>query len=70
MATLGPDFRYRTVLLAPPVTDGATEPGVIRGDLFLQATGDPSLTPEGLAEVARSSMLGIRSRIASPRRAS
>lgn len=54
MATLGPDFRYRTVLLAPPPADSSAEPGVIRGDLFLQSTGDPSLSPEGLAEVARS----------------
>jgi D-alanyl-D-alanine carboxypeptidase/D-alanyl-D-alanine-endopeptidase (penicillin-binding protein 4) len=34
--------------------DGSTSAGVIHGDLFLQATGDPSLTPEGLAELARS----------------
>lgn len=69
LSTLGPDFRYQTALLAPmgPVTtadpavplaeDAAPAPSpeeeVIAGDVFLQGSGDPSLTPAGLARLAR-----------------
>jgi D-alanyl-D-alanine carboxypeptidase/D-alanyl-D-alanine-endopeptidase (penicillin-binding protein 4) len=66
LSVLGPEFRYQTVLLAkapPPAEDfkealvaalvpPATEE-VIAGDVFLQGSGDPSLTPAGLAELAR-----------------
>lgn len=37
---LGPDFRYRTYLLA----DGPRAGGVLEGDLLLYGTGDPSLS--------------------------
>lgn len=58
MSKLGTDYRYRTVLLAGPApSDKAGEsklsPGVLRGDLFVQGSGDPSLSPEGLAELAQ-----------------
>ncbi len=54
LSSLGPDFRYRTVLLAAPV-DGessAAPAGVVHGDVFLQGSGDPSLDSESLAELA------------------
>jgi len=37
---LGPDFRYETFLL----TSGTVEGGVLRGDLVLYGTGDPTLS--------------------------
>jgi D-alanyl-D-alanine carboxypeptidase/D-alanyl-D-alanine-endopeptidase (penicillin-binding protein 4) len=37
---LGPDFRYRTFLLA----DGPVDSGVLEGDLILYGTGDPTLS--------------------------
>jgi D-alanyl-D-alanine carboxypeptidase/D-alanyl-D-alanine-endopeptidase (penicillin-binding protein 4) len=37
---LGPDFRYTTFLLA----DGKVENGVLKGNLLIRGTGDPSLT--------------------------
>ena len=37
---LGPDFRYRTYLLA----DGPVQDGVLQGDLVLYGTGDPALS--------------------------
>lgn len=62
---LGADWSYRTVLLAPTPRPAATAdlsqgayaepaPGVLRGDLFLQGSGDPSLGLRGLAAIARS----------------
>jgi D-alanyl-D-alanine carboxypeptidase/D-alanyl-D-alanine-endopeptidase (penicillin-binding protein 4) len=56
MSKLGTDYRYRTVLLAGAAPSdkaaGEARPGVLRGDLFVQGSGDPSLTAEGLAELA------------------
>lgn len=57
LGTLGADFRYQTVLLAQK-RGGATAPqpdedGVLHGDVFLQGSADPSLTPTALAELAR-----------------
>lgn len=54
--SLGPDFRYRTVFLAQGDTETGKAPlsaGILHGDLFLQGSGDPSLTPEGLADLVR-----------------
>jgi serine-type D-Ala-D-Ala carboxypeptidase/endopeptidase (penicillin-binding protein 4) len=54
LATLGSDFRYRTVLLAPKPEGGSFAPdGVLRGDVFLQGSGDPTLRPEGLTALVR-----------------
>lgn len=54
LATLGADFRYRTVLLAPkPSGTGLAPDGVLHGDVFLQGSGDPTLRPEGLTELVR-----------------
>lgn len=61
---LGSDWSYRTVLLAgadqrPAVASlgpGAAapeQPGVLRANLFLQGSGDPTLSTEGLAQLAR-----------------
>lgn len=64
MELLGPDFRYTTYLLA----DGEVEGGVLRGDLVLLGTGDPTLSDrpgeEGIAPFTamarRVAELGIR----------
>jgi D-alanyl-D-alanine carboxypeptidase/D-alanyl-D-alanine-endopeptidase (penicillin-binding protein 4) len=61
MKLLGSDWRYRTLLLIadrPQATAslGAVDgdaPGVLRGDLFLQGSGDPTLGSKGLTELAR-----------------
>lgn len=49
MSYLGADFRYHTALYGPePDADG-----VIRGDVVLRGSGDPSLTTTDVAEIAR-----------------
>lgn len=54
MSTLGADFRYRTVLLSTqPLEQVQASGGVLRGDVFLQGSGDPTLRPEGLTELVR-----------------
>lgn len=54
LSTLGADFRYRTVLLSTqPLDQVLAAGGVLRGDVFLQAGGDPTLRPEGLTELVR-----------------
>lgn len=61
MKLLGSDWRYRTLLLVadrPQATASLASvegeaPGVLRGDLFLQGSGDPTLGGKGLAELAR-----------------
>ena len=37
---LGPDFRYTTSLYA----DGSTEKGVLKGDVYLRGSGDPTIS--------------------------
>lgn len=49
LALLGPDFRYRTGLYAEELEEG----GVVPGDLYLRASGDPSLGNADLYELAR-----------------
>lgn len=54
LSTLGADFRYRTVLLSTqPLEQVLANGGVLRGDVFLQGGGDPTLRPEGLTELVR-----------------
>lgn len=45
---LGPDYRFRTRLLAA----GPVEGGALRGDLVLEGGGDPVLDTDGLAALA------------------
>lgn len=40
LAVLGPDFRFTTSVLGPPVDQGS---GVIDGNLYLRGTGDPTM---------------------------
>jgi D-alanyl-D-alanine carboxypeptidase/D-alanyl-D-alanine-endopeptidase (penicillin-binding protein 4) len=49
LALLGPDFRFRTALLAEEVDAG----GVIRGDLYLESRGNPMLATADLEELSR-----------------
>lgn len=49
LALLGPDFRFRTALLAEEVDDN----GVIRGDLYLESRGNPALVTADLEELGR-----------------
>ena len=55
LALLGPEFRWKTAVLglAPPEGGRAVSPaGELQGDLFLRASGDPTLTAQDLAELA------------------
>ncbi|HVK89736.1 MAG TPA: D-alanyl-D-alanine carboxypeptidase/D-alanyl-D-alanine-endopeptidase [Kofleriaceae bacterium] len=45
---LGPEFRYSTRLLGPPAVNG-----VVRGDVFLLGSYDPTLTTSDLTDIAR-----------------
>ena len=47
---LGPQYRWRTNIY----TDGAIRQGVLKGNLYLQGTGDPKLIPEELAKLMKS----------------
>lgn len=47
---LGPSYRFETRFLA----DGAFADGVLSGDLYVQGTGDPSLTRHEMDYIARS----------------
>jgi serine-type D-Ala-D-Ala carboxypeptidase/endopeptidase (penicillin-binding protein 4) len=46
---LGPHYRWRTNVY----TDGLIRQGVLKGDLYLQGTGDPKLVPEELAKMIK-----------------
>ncbi|MEI4473253.1 D-alanyl-D-alanine carboxypeptidase/D-alanyl-D-alanine endopeptidase [Frigidibacter sp. MR17.24] len=48
LAHLGPGFRFRTRLIAT----GPVQGGVIRGDLVLAGGGDPTLSTDGLGDMA------------------
>ncbi|HWN69626.1 MAG TPA: D-alanyl-D-alanine carboxypeptidase/D-alanyl-D-alanine-endopeptidase, partial [Haliangium sp.] len=49
LALLGPDFRFRTAVLAEEVDAG----GVINGDLYLESRGNPMLATADLEELGR-----------------
>ena len=54
---LGPQYRWRTNIY----TDGFFRQGVLKGNLYLQGTGDPKLIPEELAKLMKSlRALGIQ----------
>lgn len=47
---LGPNYRFETEFLV----DGAFDDGVVRGDLYVRGSGDPSLTHHEMDYIARS----------------
>lgn len=54
---LGPQYRWRTSLY----TNGKIERGVLKGNLYLQGTGDPKLIPEEMVKLMDSlQKLGIQ----------
>ena len=54
---LGPQYRWRTNIY----TDGVIRQGVLKGNLYLQGTGDPKLIPEELAKLMKAlQALGIQ----------
>lgn len=54
---LGPQYRWRTNIY----TDGFIRQGTLKGNLYLQGTGDPKLIPEELAKLMKSlQALGIQ----------
>ena len=54
---LGPQYRWRTNLY----TDGTIRQGTLKGNLYLQGTGDPKLIPEELSKLMKSlQALGIQ----------
>ena len=54
---LGPQYRWRTNLY----TDGAISQGTLKGNLYLQGSGDPKLIPEELAKLMKSlQALGVQ----------
>jgi D-alanyl-D-alanine carboxypeptidase/D-alanyl-D-alanine-endopeptidase (penicillin-binding protein 4) len=46
---LGPEYRWRTKIF----TDGAIRQGTLKGNIYLQGTGDPKLIPEELAKMMK-----------------
>ena len=54
---LGPQYRWRTNIY----TDGLIRQGTLKGNLYLQGTGDPKLVPEELAKMMKDlQALGIQ----------
>jgi D-alanyl-D-alanine carboxypeptidase/D-alanyl-D-alanine-endopeptidase (penicillin-binding protein 4) len=54
---LGPQYRWRTNIY----TDGLIRQGILRGNLYLQGTGDPKLVPEEFAKMMKAiQYLGIQ----------
>ncbi|HJX54798.1 MAG TPA: D-alanyl-D-alanine carboxypeptidase/D-alanyl-D-alanine-endopeptidase, partial [Polyangia bacterium] len=64
LALLGPEFRWKTAVLglAPAEGGRAVNPaGELQGDLFVRASGDPTLTTQDLAELASElAAIGLR----------
>lgn len=53
LALLGPEFRWHTAVYAASADGGrAVNGGEVAGDLFIKASGDPTLTTQDLAELA------------------
>jgi D-alanyl-D-alanine carboxypeptidase/D-alanyl-D-alanine-endopeptidase (penicillin-binding protein 4) len=54
---LGPQYRWRTNIY----TDGLIRQGILKGNLYLQGTGDPKLVPEEFAKMMKALQnLGIQ----------
>ena len=54
---LGPQYRWRTKIF----TDGVVRQGTLKGNLYLQGSGDPKLIPEELAKLMKDlQALGIQ----------
>ena len=54
---LGPQYRWRTNIY----TDGMIRQGTLKGNLYLQGTGDPKLVPEELTKLMKAlQTLGIQ----------
>lgn len=61
LSVLGPNFRFRTALWASRTADDRASPDVMRGPVFLQGSGDPSLQPFDLVNLVHDlSRRGIR----------
>lgn len=64
LALLGPEFRWKTAVLAQAPAEGGraiSSTGELQGDLILRASGDPTLGPQNLAELANDlASLGLR----------
>jgi len=54
LALLGPEFRWKTSVLAPLPTEGGkpVTAGELRGDLYVKTTGDPTLCTQDLNALA------------------
>ncbi|MEZ4367976.1 MAG: D-alanyl-D-alanine carboxypeptidase/D-alanyl-D-alanine-endopeptidase [Kofleriaceae bacterium] len=60
LASLGPDYRWRTSVLAMPAAF-SQRTGVVDGDLYVRGRGDPTLEGDDLAGLARDlRVLGVR----------
>jgi D-alanyl-D-alanine carboxypeptidase/D-alanyl-D-alanine-endopeptidase (penicillin-binding protein 4) len=63
LSTLGPEYRFRTILFGPSQGPGRylESGGELAGDLYLKGTGDPTLGIRDLEELARRlHALGVR----------
>ena len=56
LALLGPEFRWKTTVLAPAPAEGGKPiaSGELRGDLYVKTSGDPTLATQDLAALASS----------------
>jgi serine-type D-Ala-D-Ala carboxypeptidase/endopeptidase (penicillin-binding protein 4) len=63
LALLGPEFRWKTTVLGatPPEGGKVISNGELRGDLYVKASGDPTLSTQDLNALASSlSSIGLR----------
>jgi serine-type D-Ala-D-Ala carboxypeptidase/endopeptidase (penicillin-binding protein 4) len=63
LALLGPEFRWKTVVLGatPPEGGKAVTAGELRGELYVKTSGDPTLSTQDLNALAASlSAVGLR----------
>jgi D-alanyl-D-alanine carboxypeptidase/D-alanyl-D-alanine-endopeptidase (penicillin-binding protein 4) len=63
LTLLGPEFRWKTIVLGAPPPEGGKvlANGELRGDLFVKASGDPTLSTQDLNALASSLFaMGLR----------